>query len=99
MDTVTPLHSPGPPSPPGPPAPPPGTTSAPADPRRSPTFAAVMLAWKRDPEVMCELVATVLDIYLRRSRPCSVRALDELHLMVALELEQLAAPAPEAGDG
>ncbi|WP_372015519.1 hypothetical protein [Pseudoxanthomonas sp. 10H] len=53
------------------------------------THAAVGLAWTRDPEVMNDLVATLLDIHLQHSPRAPERTLDELHLMIALELQQL----------
>lgn len=53
------------------------------------THAAVGMAWTRDPDVMNDLVATLLDIHLHHSLLPPERTLDELHLMVALELQQL----------
>lgn len=53
------------------------------------THAAVVLAWSRDPDVMCDLVATLLDIHLHHCSRAVERTLDELHLMVAMELQQL----------
>jgi hypothetical protein len=47
------------------------------------------MAWTRDPDVMNDLVATLLDIHLHHSLLPPERTLDELHLMVALELQQL----------
>lgn len=54
------------------------------------TQAAVVMAWTRDPDVMCDLVATLMDIHLRHCNTRSAeRTLDELHLMIALELQEL----------
>lgn len=53
------------------------------------THAAVIMAWRRDPDVMSDLVATLLDIHLRRSSGRAELTLDELHLMIALELQQV----------
>ncbi|MBO9716080.1 MAG: hypothetical protein J7507_04550 [Pseudoxanthomonas sp.] len=53
------------------------------------TYTAVGMAWTRDPDVMNDLVATLLDIHLHHSVLPPERTLDELHLMVALELQQL----------
>ncbi|AKC87405.1 hypothetical protein [Pseudoxanthomonas suwonensis] len=53
------------------------------------THAAVVMAWRRDPEVMCDLVATLMDIHLHHCRRSAERTLDELHLMISLELQQL----------
>ncbi len=53
------------------------------------TQAAVLMAWHRDPEVMCDLVATLMDIHLHHCQRRPERTLDELHLMIALELQQL----------
>jgi|GEM_PF-1771075 len=50
---------------------------------------AVVMAWSRDPEVMCDLVATLMDIHLRHCSRSAERTLDELHLMIALELQEL----------
>ena len=38
---------------------------------------------------MSDLVATLLDIHLRRSSGRAELTLDELHLMIALELQQV----------
>jgi hypothetical protein len=57
------------------------------------THAAVGMAWTRDPDVMNDLVATLLDIHLHHSLLPPERTLDELHLMVALELQQLSGEA------
>ena len=57
------------------------------------THAAVGMAWTRDPEVMNDLVATLLDIHLHHSPRTPERTLDELHLMIALELGQLSGDA------
>ena len=53
------------------------------------THDAVVMAWTRDPEVMCDLVATLMDIHLRQCSRSAERTLDELHLMISLELQQL----------
>ena len=54
------------------------------------THAAVVMAWARDPDVMCDLVATLMDIHLSRCGRSAERTLDELHLMISMELQQLA---------
>lgn len=53
------------------------------------THSAVVMAWTRDPDVMCDLVATLMDIHLRRSSASLEVTLDELHLMISMELQQL----------
>lgn len=55
------------------------------------THDAVVMAWTRDPDVMCDLVATLMDIHLRRSDVPAERTLDELHLMISMELQELGA--------
>lgn len=61
------------------------------------THAAVVMAWARDPDVMCDLVATLLDIHLYHCQRSSERTLDELHLMIALELQQLRGEPDDPG--
>jgi hypothetical protein len=58
------------------------------------THDAVVMAWTRDPDVMCDLVATLMDIHLHRCDRSAERTLDELHLMIALELQELG-PDPD----
>ena len=53
------------------------------------THAAVGMAWTRDPEVMNDLVGTLLDFHLHHRPGAPEAPLDELHLMIALELQQL----------
>lgn len=53
------------------------------------TQAAVTMAWSRDPDVMSDLVATLMDIHLHHCDRLPDRTLDELHLMISLELQQL----------
>lgn len=55
------------------------------------THDAVAMAWTRDPEVMCDLVATLMDIHLHHSDVPAERTLDELHLMISMELQELGA--------
>jgi hypothetical protein len=59
------------------------------------TVAAIARAWAHDPDVICDLVATLLDIHLRHSDRSSDLTLDELHLMIALELQQLGGEGEE----
>lgn len=49
------------------------------------------MAWARDPDVLCDLVATLLDIHLHHCNRVAEDTLDELHLMVAMELQELGA--------
>jgi hypothetical protein len=58
------------------------------------THDAVVMAWARDPDVLCDLVATLLDIHLHHCNRVTEDTLDELHLMVALELQELD-PSPD----
>jgi hypothetical protein len=55
------------------------------------TQTAVVLAWMRDPDVMCDLVATLMDIHLHHCNRSTEHTLDELHLMISLELQSLSA--------
>ena len=70
-----------------------GTREARADARawHRLTHDAVVMAWMRDPDVLCDLVATLLDIHLHHCNRVAEDTLDELHLMVALELQELGA--------
>jgi hypothetical protein len=58
------------------------------------THDAVVLAMTRDPDVICDLVATLMDIHLQHCNRSTEDTLDELHLMIALELEALH-PSPD----
>ncbi|ADV26625.1 hypothetical protein Psesu_0772 [Pseudoxanthomonas suwonensis 11-1] len=51
---------------------------------------AVAQAWRRDPEVLSQLLGQLLACHLGRRNGHMDETLDELHLMVAMELQALA---------
>ena len=51
---------------------------------------AVAIAWKRDPETMGHLLAALLSRHLAGHGESLDTTLDELHLMIAMELQALA---------
>lgn len=51
---------------------------------------AVALAWRQDPEVMAGLLGRLLAVHVDPQGQRLQATLDELHLMVAMELQALA---------
>lgn len=51
---------------------------------------AVSLAWRHDPEVMSQLLASLLVMHLQPQARRMEATFDELHLMISLELQALA---------